>query len=121
MWGNSGKSTPVTIVAPGLNGDEATPAGYASLENKCIGAGGGCETVAVLFSKQKDRNGGKAAQVVIAFKLKEDGTYGLVGWPTTKKDAYKTVTEAAPICVEREKQAQQQKEADTTQKPEPKK
>lgn len=119
MWGNSGKSTPVTIVAPGLNGDEAIPEGYANLENKCIGLGGGCETVAVLFSKQKDRNGGKAAQVVIAFSRKEDGSYQLVGWPTTKKDAYKTVTESAPICVEREKQAQQ-KEVDPTQKPEPK-
>ncbi|OQW50343.1 MAG: hypothetical protein A4S09_00680 [Proteobacteria bacterium SG_bin7] len=120
---NSGKDTPVFISAPGLNGDLPNPPEYANLENKCIGANGGCETVAVLFSKQKDRNsGGKAAQVAIAFAKKEDGSYRLVGWPTTKQEAFKNVEEARVQCDKKDKQTEQQpeqKESAPTQKPEP--
>lgn len=85
--GNKGKGAEVTP----RTGDMNYPAGYADLENKCIGAGGGCDHVAVLFSK-RDMNGGKPAQVVIAFKQNEKGSYDLVGWPTSKKGVFKSVS-----------------------------
>lgn len=96
MHGNqnaeAGNKGPGAQVTPRL-GDVDYPAGYADLENKCIGAGGACDHVAVLFSKQKDVQGGKPAQVVIAFKLSGDGkSYELVGWPTSKKGAFKSVS-----------------------------
>ncbi len=87
-----GKGTPAEVTpGNGQKGSVAYPAGYADLENKCVGANGGCDHIAVLFSK-RDINGGKPAQVVIAFTMNNKGGYDLVGWPTAKKGAFKSVT-----------------------------
>lgn len=112
---DKGRSMSVEVTGPNRNGDEAIHAGYALFQTKCLGAKDSCDQIAVMFSKQKDMNGGKQAHVVMAFTRQTDGTYKLEGWPTTKKDAFKSVSEAAKAC-----DAKQQQQQAQTQKPEPK-